>query len=475
MAVTEKSILMRNKDASNNATLLYPITKKDNVDGLNELVRNQSITTSGESKDAVGTLAYKLDAPKVFATGSTPINTGFKPLAAGTTTWTIAVKYKDGIEALNSDQWGTLIYADADSTAGSMARFIVATNDSTTKYPNCGIFCGNYGFALNVTDVGQVGSNPALYSGYHTFIVTRSGDNYTFYLDNIKIFNCALTYPQDKTGDAELYVGGWGSGWGMIKGTIMDVRVYDTCLTDSSVTRLNNIFAQDSTGCTSYQATVEGITSLTAGVSFVMVPHAASGSTAATLNVNSLGAKQIRRRVSSSTGTTSAGQTDDWLAAGKPVRVTYDGLFWIADLPRTNATDLMGTVAVANGGTGASTAAAARTNLGLNCYAVCETDGATATKVVSCSGFTLTTGAEITVLFQNENTASDCKLKVNDSDAYSIVYKGITVGASGSTGCIATNGCYKFVFDGTVFSGCWNLGHEVHCDLEFCWWRHSYY
>ena len=113
-----------------------------------------------------------------------------------------------------------------------------------------------------------------------------------------------------------------------------------------------------------YQATVEGITSLTAGVSFIMIPNVVSTSTAATLNVNGLGAKQIRRRVSSSTGTTSAGQSNDWLAVGKPVRVTYDGSFWIADLPKTNATDLLGTVPIASGGTGATTAAAARTNLG---------------------------------------------------------------------------------------------------------------
>lgn len=113
-----------------------------------------------------------------------------------------------------------------------------------------------------------------------------------------------------------------------------------------------------------YLATVEGVTSLSAGVSFVMVPHVVSTSTSVSLNVNSLGAKYIRRRVTSSTGTTSAGATDDWIAAGKPVRVTYDGTFWILDLPRPSATDIMGTLAIENGGTGAKTAADARANLG---------------------------------------------------------------------------------------------------------------
>lgn len=113
-----------------------------------------------------------------------------------------------------------------------------------------------------------------------------------------------------------------------------------------------------------YLATVEGITSLSAGVSFVMIPHVVSTSTSVSLNVNNLGAKYIRRRVTSSTGTTSAGVTDDWIAAGKPVRVTYDGTFWILDLPRPSATDIMGTLAIENGGTGAKTAADARANLG---------------------------------------------------------------------------------------------------------------
>lgn len=113
-----------------------------------------------------------------------------------------------------------------------------------------------------------------------------------------------------------------------------------------------------------YTATVEGITSLSAGISFVMVPHVASVSSSPTLNVNNLGAIRIRRRVTNSTGTTSSGGSDEWLSAGKPIRVEYDGTFWIADLPRPNATDLMGAVPVANGGTGATTAAAARANIG---------------------------------------------------------------------------------------------------------------
>lgn len=113
-----------------------------------------------------------------------------------------------------------------------------------------------------------------------------------------------------------------------------------------------------------YLATVSGISSLTVGVSFIMVPHTVSTSAAVTLNVNSLGEKAIRRRLVTSTGATYSGPSEAWLTSGKPVRVTYDGAYWIADIPKASATDLAGNVPIANGGTGANTAANARANLG---------------------------------------------------------------------------------------------------------------
>ena len=131
----------------------------------------------------------------------------------------------------------------------------------------------------------------------------------------------------------------------------------DKTIRDQSVTTSGNGSA--------YTATVDGITALSAGISFVMTPHVVSTSTNPTLNVNKLGAKQIRRRASSSTDATSVGASADWLAAGKPIRVFYDGAFWIADLPRPRASELLGITKIQNGGTGASTAEIARVNLGI--------------------------------------------------------------------------------------------------------------
>lgn len=104
-----------------------------------------------------------------------------------------------------------------------------------------------------------------------------------------------------------------------------------------------------------YTATISGITTLTAGISFVMIPHTVSTTSTPTLNLNGLGAKTIRRRVSSGSSNTTDGGSSDWLSANSPVFVTYNGFFWITDLVTPNAVDITGTVPVAKGGTGVTT------------------------------------------------------------------------------------------------------------------------
>lgn len=115
-----------------------------------------------------------------------------------------------------------------------------------------------------------------------------------------------------------------------------------------------------------YTATVPGITALASGVSFIMVPHVVSSSTTPTLNVNSLGAKNIKRRLSSISTSVQSGYSNTWLAKGTPFRVTYDGTQWIVEgLTKPATADLHGTLSVEKGGTGATSASDARTNLGI--------------------------------------------------------------------------------------------------------------
>ena len=120
-----------------------------------------------------------------------------------------------------------------------------------------------------------------------------------------------------------------------------------------------------STDGIAYTATVDGITSLTAGISFVMIPNMNSASTTPTLNVNGLGAKGLRMRGSSGSGTAMSASLPAWISASRAFQVTYNGVYWLAEITRPAASDLTGTVAIVNGGTGATDAATALANLGI--------------------------------------------------------------------------------------------------------------
>lgn len=103
-----------------------------------------------------------------------------------------------------------------------------------------------------------------------------------------------------------------------------------------------------STDGVAYTATVSGIDSLTIGASFIMIPNKASTSKAPTLNVNGLGAKPIRRRLSSLTTSLQQGYSTNWIALNKPFTVVYDGTAWVIEgLTKTDGADVYGSVAQA--------------------------------------------------------------------------------------------------------------------------------
>ena len=150
--------------------------------------------------------------------------------------------------------------------------------------------------------------------------------------------------------------------------TFNGMEVYDEAVR----TQVNGITTAG-TGA-AYTATVKAIDSLTTGVGFIMVPHAVSTSAVPTLNVNELGAKPIRLRLSSSPQTTINLQNDSFIAAKRPIKVVYDGNItytggsgaWIIeDMSQPDVNGLYGTVPIGKGGTGATTVAGARNALGL--------------------------------------------------------------------------------------------------------------
>ena len=95
-----------------------------------------------------------------------------------------------------------------------------------------------------------------------------------------------------------------------------------------------------------YVVTQNDIKSLQVGMTLTIVPHVASTTTAPTLNVNNLGAKQIRQRLSSNTSMTTVGYSTSWLSANKPVRLMYDGVFWVTDSTRPDANAIYNKITV---------------------------------------------------------------------------------------------------------------------------------
>lgn len=167
------------------------------------------------------------------------------------------------------------------------------------------------------------------------------------------------------------------------------------------------IVAAASTDGATYTATVDGMTALTVGMKVTIIPDIASTTTTPKLNVNSLGAKTVRMPIALNTSLTTTGPTEGWLVAGKPMTVQYNGTYWITvDMTRAAAQYLYGTVPVSGGGTGATTADAALTNLGAAKKSVFTTavigttwtgDAAPYTQTISISGVTADNVVEISL------------------------------------------------------------------------------
>lgn len=88
-------------------------------------------------------------------------------------------------------------------------------------------------------------------------------------------------------------------------------------------------------------------------------------------------------------------------------------------------------------------------------FGVCSTDAGTQTKVVSCTGFVLATGARILVKFTNGNTyttlaSTTLKLNVNSTGAKDIKYHGLNINTLYHN--ITTNEVIEFVYDGTNYN-----------------------
>lgn len=115
---------------------------------------------------------------------------------------------------------------------------------------------------------------------------------------------------------------------------------------------IDNIIYVSSENGVEYTATVDSVNELSAGVNFIMVPNMTSTSTTPTLNVNGFGAKYIRQRLSLNSSATVQGSIESWLVEDRPIRVIYDGMYWVVDFTKPDLNYANGVLPIANGGTG---------------------------------------------------------------------------------------------------------------------------
>lgn len=193
-----------------------------------------------------------------------------------------------------------------------------------------------------------------------------------------------------------------------------------------------------------YVATVPGVDALTAGYSFIMIPNTGSTSTNTTLNVNGLGAKALRVRVSGYSGTTSSPLTSNWLAQNKPIRVTYDGLWWIAEVVLPSAQQLYGNVK-------AEEVTYINTNSGLSAAQVQAAidelaGGALKTRVLTTAEYNAVTDKDEKTLYilsddaSEENVAAHIQNKSNPHGVTAKQVGAIAEPSNGTTGQVLTKG-----------------------------------
>lgn len=181
---------------------------------------------------------------------------------------------------------------------------------------------------------------------------------------------------------------------------------------------ISTAVAATSTDGVAYEATVPGITELTAGQAFVMIPNKISTARVATLNVNGLGAKNLRVRVSGYSASTASPLTTNWLAANKPVRVTYDGMWWITDIVLPSAQQLYGNIP-------AEDVTYANTSSGLTATQVQAAidelaGGALRTQVLTTEEYNAVADKDENVLYilSDDTTEADIEAHIADSDIH---------------------------------------------------------
>lgn len=164
------------------------------------------------------------------------------------------------------------------------------------------------------------------------------------------------------------------------------------------------------TNC-NYVATANGIKALYNGLTITIVPDVTSTCTRVTLDLNGLGAKNVRMTLPFNSGNSGTLPTHTgWLGAEAPVTLRYHEKMdmWKTDMQRQSAQSLYGTVPVDGGGTGADNAEDAVNNLGLNTRYPCLSGSTNVIRANSDLNNFITTGTYHTWTSNEAATVSNC-------------------------------------------------------------------
>ena len=184
-----------------------------------------------------------------------------------------------------------------------------------------------------------------------------------------------------------------------------------------------------STDGVAYTATLEGVDELYAGLVITIVPLAVSTNAAITLNVNNLGAKSVRVRTGNTTATLETPKTASWLSSGQPVRMTYNGALWVADLQKQSMENVTDVLPIENGGTGSSDVAGALKKFNLD-KVNNTTDAEKHVAFASEAGTARKTANALIVRFKGGDTEGTDKWTFDGSTSRSVNITPAKIGAS---------------------------------------------
>ena len=340
MATAEKSGPLKYKNQSGDVTIFYPVTLKENVTGMEGIDAHlvdknnpHQVTAEQVGADASGSAAAvqtKLDTHT--ANKNNPHQVTAEQIGADASGSAAAVQTKLDTHTANKNNPHQVTAEQVGADASGSAAAVQTKLDTHTANRN----------NPHQVTAEQIGALSGIVP------LTNGGTGAT----------------DGATGLKNLFAAGT---------TVLSSNQYGDTLPDAST--VGQLFfkkgesvakpaTMDSTDGRTYTCTVPGITELTAGVSFIGIPSVESTNKTVSVNVNGLGKKLIRRRVSNRSGLSTIGGSNNWLTSGSPLEFIYNGTCWlVADMTEPHAEDLMGSVPIANGGTGASDGATGLANL----------------------------------------------------------------------------------------------------------------